>query len=144
MTLTEDVQKRETAMFSIKKITAVLALVGAVAAPHAATAQNAEAELGQILMGMDGSGSADGGISAATGWHTCDVIRTGAGWGNHYVALTCTTGPFTNKWHIMRAAQKDAMLATALSAAASNNKVQVNIGSVTSGYNEIRALYLHK
>jgi hypothetical protein len=130
-------------MFSIKKITAVLVLVGAAAAPHAALAQNAEAELGQVLMGMDGSGSVDAGIAAVTGWHTCDVIRTGAGWGNHYVALTCTTGPFTNKWHIMKAAQKDAMLATALSAAASDKKVQVNIGSVVSGYREIRALYFH-
>ena len=131
-------------MLSIKKITVVLALLGATVGPSAAFAQNAEAELGQVLMGMDGMVSADAGIAAVTGWHTCDVVRTGAGWGNHYVALTCSTGPFTNKWHIMKATQKDAMLATALSAATSNNKVQVNIGSVVSGYREIRALYLHK
>ncbi len=131
-------------MFSIKKIAAVLALVGATAAPHAAIAQNAQAELGQILMGTDGSANA--GIAAVTGWHTCGVDRTGAGWGNHYVALTCTTGPFTNKWHIISAAQKDAMLATALSAATSNKKAQVYIGPPPSpgNYNEIRALYFVK
>ena len=130
-------------MFSIKKIAAVLALVGATAAPHAANAQNAQAELGQILMGMDGSANA--GIAAVTGWHTCDVVRTGAGWGNHYVALTCPTGPFSNKWHIMKADQKDAMLATALSAATNNDNVQVYISSlIVSGYYEIQALYLHK
>ena len=99
------------------------------------------AGLGEALMSMDGS--AENALEAATGWHTCDVIRTGAGWGNHYVALTCPNGPFTNKWHKMIDNQKDPMLATALSAATSNNKVQVYIAS-GSPYNEIRALYLHK
>lgn len=83
---------------------------------------------------------------STSGWYICDIVRTGAGWGNHYAALTCPAGSFTNKWHIMKDSQKDSMLETALSAAASDGKVQVNIGPpVTSGgYNEIRALYLHK
>ena len=95
-------------------------------------------------MSMDGTPSGDAGVTAVTGWHVCDVVRTGAGWGNHYVALTCPSGPFTNKWHIMNSTQKDAMLATALSAAASGNKVQVHIAAASSGYNVIGALYLHK
>ncbi len=81
--------------------------------------------------------------SAASDWYICDIVRTGAGWGNHYVALTCPTGPFTNRWHIMISNQKDAMLKTALSAATSGTKVQVYIAS-GSPYNEVRALYLHK
>lgn len=97
--------------------------------------------LSASLMAADGT---DAGIAAATGWHVCSVVRTGAGWGNHYVALTCPSGPFTNKWHIMSAAQKDQMLATALAAATSNNDVQVYISGPVSGYNEIRAIYLHK
>ena len=141
-------------MFSFTRTTITLAFVATLVVPQMAIAQDmdadaslaADATLGQVMMGIEeqASESANADIAAATGWHVCDVVRTGAGWGNHYVALTCVSGPFTNKWHIMRANQKDAMLATALSAAVSNNKVQVNIGSVSSGYNEIRALYLHK
>jgi len=131
-------------MFTIKNTTTVLALIGALVAPLTSNADNANADLGHALMSMDGSSAADTGIAAVTGWHTCDVIRTGAGWGNHYVALTCPSGPFTNKWHIMKDNQKDAMLATALSAATSGNKVQVHIASATTGYNVIGALYLRK
>lgn len=108
----------------------------------AALAQDADAMLGAAIMSMDGS--ATDSIAVATGWHTCSVVRTGAGWGNHYVALTCPAGPFTNKWHILNAGQKDQMLATALAAATSNNDVQVYIQGAASGYNEIRALYLQK
>ena len=110
---------------------------------HAAAAPENDpvAGLGETLMSMDGS--AENAPEAPTGWHTCSIVRTGAGWGNHYVALTCPNGPFTNKWHSMIANQKDAMLATALAAATSGNKVQVYIAS-GSPYNEIRALYLHK
>lgn len=97
---------------------------------------------GEALMSMDGSTEAP--TEAATGWHVCDVVRTGAGWGNHYVALTCPSGPFTNTWHIMNDAQKDEMLATALAAATSGNQVQVYIQGASSGYNQILALYLHK
>lgn len=110
----------------------------------AALGQDADASAGvaEGLMAMDGSSAA--GTEAPTGWHVCDIVRTGAGWGNHYVALTCPTGPFTNKWHIMNTAQKDAMLATALAAVTSGNEVQVYIQAASSGYNQIRALYLHK
>jgi hypothetical protein len=131
-------------MNSIKHTTVVLALLGAIFAPVVVIAQDTEAELGQALMQLDEKGLGDASIAAATGWHVCEIVRTGAGWGNHYVALTCPTGPFTNKWHIMKDAQKDAMLATALSAAAASKKVQVNIGTATSGYNVIRAIYFHK
>lgn len=131
-------------MLTIKNTTTALALVGILAAPFTSYAGDAGADIGHALMSMDGTTSGDAGIAAATGWHTCSVIRTGAGWGNHYVALTCPSGPFTNKWHIMKDNQKDAMLATALSAATSNNKVQVHIAAASSGYNVIGALYLHK
>ena len=121
----------------------VSALCLALLAPRAAWAQESAAAsaLGEALMSMDGS--AENAIEAATGWHVCDVVRTGAGWGNHYVALTCPSGPFTNKWHRMISNQKDPMLATALAAATSGKKVQVYIAS-GSPYNEIRALYWHK
>lgn len=129
--------------FRVPRITLLLALL--VFVPAGAFAQDTDGATtaGEAVMALDGT-SAD--IEAPTAWHTCDVVRTGAGWGNHYVALTCPAGPFTNKWHIMNDAQKDAMLATALSAAASDNKVQVYIQAASGGssYNEIRALYLHK
>lgn len=111
-----------------------------VAEEGAGTGENMSAAA-EALMSLDGSTEAA--TEAPTGWHICDIVRTGAGWGNHYVALTCPGGPFTNKWHIMSDAQKDQMLATALSAATSGNKVQVYIHG-QSGYNQIRALYLHK
>ena len=132
-------------MFDIRKILTASAIVAASLTGAAAQAQEADATLGEAIMMMDGT-AGDAGIDAATGWHTCDVVRTGAGWGNHYVALTCSTGPFTNRWHIMTAAQMDAMLATALAAATADERVQVNIGPAQSGssYNVIRALYLHK
>lgn len=129
-------------MYPLKRIVIAFALVGTVALPLTLHAQDTETDLGHALMSLDGSEQES--AEAATGWHTCNVVRTGAGWGNHYVAITCTTGPFTNKWHIMESAQEDAMLATALAAAASNNKVQVNILAMSSGYNKIRALYLSK
>lgn len=127
----------------LKVTAAAAALCLALLAPGPATSQEAAADssLGEALMSMDGS--AEDATEAPTGWHTCDVIRTGAGWGNHYVALTCSTGPFSNKWHIMIDNQKDAMLATALAAATSGKRVQVYIAS-GSPYNQIRALYWHK
>ncbi len=129
-------------MTYLKTFLSVAGLSAALAS-GGATAQDIDASLAESLMASDGS--VTDGIAAATGWHTCSVVRTGAGWGNHYVALTCPSGPFTNKWHIMRADQKDPMLATALAAATSNNDVQVYIAASSgSGYNEIRALYLHK
>ncbi len=115
------------------------AIVSAFALPG--MAQETDAGLAQALQGADGS---DSSIAAVTGWNVCSVVRTGAGWGNHYVALTCPNGPFVNKWHILSAAQKDQMLATALAAATSDNDVQVYIGGPVSGYNEIRAIYLQK
>ncbi len=128
---------------------AALIFALALGAPAAALAQDA-GQAGQMggaadaLMSLDGT-APDTGIAAETGWHSCDVVRTGAGWGNHYVALTCPQGPFTNKWHILNNAQKDAMLATALAAATSDNQVQVFIQSGSGGaYNEIQALYLQK
>ena len=132
-------------MTTIPKAIAALALaLGlAAAAPAAGLAQETDLGLVEALQSMDGSAAPGAGIAVATGWHTCTVVRTGAGWGNHYIALTCPSGPFTNKWHIMEAAQKDPMLATALSAAVSDKKVQVYIQSA-SGYNKIRALYWHK
>lgn len=128
---------------NFRLIWVVPALCFALLIPQAAWAQENDtaSALGEALMSMDGS--AENGPEAPTGWHTCAVVRTGAGWGHHYVALTCTTGPFTNKWHRMKANQKDAMLATALAAATSGKKVQVNIASA-SPYNEIQALYWHK
>ncbi len=132
-------------MFSIGKTAVLGAFVWSMAASTGALSQDLDAGLADSLMAMDGSVSGDAGIAAATGWNTCSVARTGAGWGNHYVALTCPGGPFTNKWHIMENSQKDAMLATALSAATSNNDVQVYIAAGASGsYNVIRALYLQK
>ena len=123
---------------------AALALALGLGAPGGATAQEAAGNaMAHALMSMDGS-APDAGVAAATGWHTCAVVRTGAGWGNHYAALTCPAGPFTNRWHILSAAQKDQMLATALAAATSDNRVQVYIQGSSSGYNEIRALYLQK
>ncbi len=132
-------------MITITKATAALALALALAvvAPAPGLAQETDLGLDEALQSKDGS-APHAGIAVATGWHTCTVVRTGAGWGNHYVALTCPSGPFTNKWHIMDDAQKNQMLATALSAATSDNKVQVYILSASSGYNKIRALYLHK
>ena len=131
-------------MKSLKNTTIVLALIGSIAVPLTSNAENTGVDVGHALMAMDGSAPKDAAITAATGWHVCDVIRTGAGWGNHYVALTCPSGPFTNKWHIMKDNQKDAMLATALAAATSGNKVQVHIAAASSGYNVIGAIYLHK
>lgn len=128
-------------MTTMSKATAALALALA-AAPAAGLAQETDLGLVEALQSVDGS-APDAGIAVPTGWHTCTVVRTGAGWGNHYIALTCPSGPFTNTWHIMSAAQKDQMLATALSAAASDHKVQVYIQSQT-GYNLIRALYWQK
>jgi hypothetical protein len=130
-------------MLSIKT-TKAMALIATMAIPFNSLAQNAGGDVGHALMTMDGTAAGEAGISAATGWHTCDVIRTGAGWGNHYVALTCTSGPFTNKWHIMKNNQKDAMLATALSAITSGKKAQVHISAASSGYNVIGALYVVK
>lgn len=132
-------------MITMSKATAALALALALAvvSPAPGLAQETDLGLVEALQSMDGS-APDAGIAVATGWHTCTVVRTGAGWGNHYVALTCPSGPFANKWHIMNAGQRDQMLATALSAATSDNKVQVYIQGASSGYNEIRALYLHK
>lgn len=132
-------------MFSIGKTTTLMAFIGSMATATAAFSQQLDAGLADSLMAMDGSVSGNAGIAAVTGWNTCSVVRTGAGWGNHYVALTCPGGPFTNKWHIMDNTQKDAMLATALSAATSNNDVQVYIAAGAPGsYNVIRALYLQK
>ena len=94
----------------------------------------------QAVMMLDGT-APDADAAAVTGWHVCDVTRTGAGWGNHYAALTCPNGPFTDKWHIISAAQKDQMLATALAALASGKQVQVYIGAQTGGYQELLAFY---
>lgn len=123
--------------------TTVAALAVAITLPAAAAAQETMevTDVAEGLMSMDGS--VEAATEAPGGWHNCQVVRTGAGWGNHYAALTCPSGPFTNTWHIISAAQKDEMLATALAAAASDNEVQVFIHE-QSGYNEIRALYLHK
>jgi hypothetical protein len=130
--------------FTAAAAAAAMALGLAAGGPAAAQDADADAQaMAEALMSMDGSGP-DAGVAAATGWHTCDVIRTGAGWGNHYAALTCPSGGFTNKWHILNAGQKDAMLATALAAATSEERVQVYIQAMSSGYNEIRALYLRK
>lgn len=129
-------------MFMNMKAVTALILAGAMASGGMAVSQDADSSLGEALMALDGSAT-DAGIDVATGWHTCDVIRAGAGWGNHYVALTCPNGPFVNKWHILSGAQKDAMLATALAAATSAKRVQVNIGVIPGVYNEIRALYWH-
>jgi len=130
-------------MFNLKSITTAAAIV--LATSGFSTAQDAAPDAGVTDTIMSFDGTADETITAVTGWHICSIVRTGAGWGNHYVALTCPNGPFTNKWHIMRADQKDAMLATALSAATAGKKVQVNIGAVPSGttYRQINALYFH-
>lgn len=128
------------------KIRKALVVLGmALSVPQIAAAQDApqampDPGLGASLMNLDGS--AENATEAPTGWHTCDVVKTGAGWGNHYVALTCPAGPFTNRWHVMIANQKEAMLATALAAATSGKRVQVYIAN-GSPYNEIRALYWH-
>ena len=131
-------------MITMCKVAAAAVALGiAVGSPAAGLAQETDMGLAEAIMSTDGS-TPEADIAAATGWHNCTVVRTGAGWGSHFVALTCPSGPFTNKWHIMNAAQKDQMLATALSAATSDNEVQVYIQQTSSGYNEIRALYLHK
>ena len=143
-------------MFSIKQTTTALVLIGTIAIPLASNAQDYEPEFydedvpelyDQELPEFydeDLMEAGDAVIAAATGWHLCDVKRTGAGWGNHYAALTCPQGPFTNKWHILENSQKEAMLATALTAATSDDRVQVYIAPASSGYNVIRALYLYK
>lgn len=132
-------------MNSIKITTATLAFIGALANAGSIMAQDANTQLGDALMQMDAAAATDSTIAAATGWHICEITRTGAGWGNHYVALTCNTGPFQNKWHILNGDQKDAMLAAALAAASNNEEVQVNIAPATppSPYNVIRALYYY-
>lgn len=128
-------------MFNLKSISTALALV--LATGGFAAAQDAAPDAGAAAAIMSLDGTADESIAAVTGWHICSVVRTGAGWGNHYAALSCPNGPFTNKWHIMRDDQKDAQLATALSAATSGKKVQVHIGNVVNGYRELSALYFH-
>lgn len=126
-------------MTSTKDIRVVLAFALALALPAAGHAQEGGDTSGMAegLMRLDGT--AEAGTEAPTGWYDCDVNRTGAGWGNHYVALTCPS--INNEWHILSNAQKDAMLATALAAATSDNQVQVYVQE-QSGYNQILALYL--
>ncbi len=123
-----------------------IALAGTLAlAPGLAAAQEDAMPAGfaDVIMTSDGS-APDAGVQAVTGWHICDVIRAGAGWGHHYAALTCGSAGFTNKWHRMIAGQEDAMLATSLTAAAADERVQVYIHGTGTTYNEIRALYIRK
>ena len=79
-------------MISIKH-TAIALGTAMLLAGGAAQAQNADGGMAEAIMSLDGSASVGGGIAVATGWHVCSVARTGAGWGNHYVALTCPSGP---------------------------------------------------
>lgn len=74
-------------------------------------------------------------------WYTCDINRTGPGWGNIYIALSDRAGSFTNQWFKARDDQKKEMLDTALMAMSHNFKVQVAIDHATAPYGTILALY---
>lgn len=61
---------------------------------------------------------------AAPAWHTCEVVKTGAGWGNVYIRVHETSSAFPDKTCLALASQEKEMLAVALTAKANNRNVQ--------------------
>ena len=113
-------------------------LVVALAAPSVAQDPIQANPLGELLQ-LEGDTES---TEALPGWNTCNVVRTGAGWGNHYAMLACP-GEST-QWFQMNAAQKDAMLATALSAISTSKDLRVYAGAKPTGssYHELLAVYI--
>lgn len=107
---------------------------------QAANGDNRQTTDGEALMrAADGDDAAE---SRATSeeWRTCNVNRTGAGWGNIYLRLTCNG--VSERWFIARSDQKKEMLATALTAITTGKQVQAYLLHKPSGYHEVRACYV--
>lgn len=92
-----------------------------------------------LMLEADGDTAAET-RAPAEGWRTCTVVRTGAGWGNVYLRLTCNG--VSERWFIARGDQKKLMLATGLTAITTSKQVQVYLEHKSSGYHEIKACYL--
>ena len=113
------------------------------AAGAADVAVGPEQVLGEALMEMEGRVSQAPGVALAAGWFTCDVHRTGPGWGNVYLRLSSSS--FSQRWFKARDGQKKEILAAGLTAISSGKRVQVYVtGTAISPYGEIRACYVLK
>ena len=108
-----------------------------------ASASADDVDLGEALMHLEGQLSNDGSAALAAGWFTCNVHRTGPGWGNVYLRLSSSS--FTQRWFRAQATQKKEILAAGLTALSAGKKVQVYVtGTAPSPYGEIRACYVLK
>ncbi len=110
---------------------------GETAAGSAEVAGGPEKDLGEALMEMEGADLA----GAPSNWFSCEVHRTGPGWGNVYLSLS--SSKFSQRWFIARDDQKKEMLAAGLTAISSKKKVQVYLTG-TAPYTRIRACYVLK
>ena len=116
---------------------------GETAAGLAEVAGGSEQDMGEALMEMEPRERSPGESTRASGWFTCDIHRTGAGWGNIYLRLSSSS--FTQRWFRARDDQKKEMLAVGLTALSSNKKVRVYVtGTGPPPYGEIRACYVRK
>lgn len=105
-----------------------------------ANGDNRQTTDGEALM-LEAEGDTAAETRAPTeGWRTCTVVKTGAGWGNVYLRLTCNG--VSERWFIARGDQKKLMLATGLTAITTSKQVQVYLEHKSTGYHEIRACYL--
>ena len=95
---------------------------------------------GEALMRADEGDTATESRATSEEWRTCNVTRTGAGWGNVYLKLTCNGVPET--WFIARSDQTKEMLATALTAITTGKQVRAYLAHRPSGYHEVRACYI--
>lgn len=111
-----------------------------IAACSTANGGDRETTDGEALMREADGESATDTRAPAEGWRTCNVNRTGAGWGNVYIRLTCNGVP--ENWFIARSDQTKEMLATALTAITTSKQVRVFIEHRPSGYHEIKACYI--
>lgn len=119
------------------------AQAGEAPAGSAEVADGPEKDLGEALMEMEGRVSQAPGVALAAGWFTCDVHRTGPGWGNVYLRLSSSS--FSQRWFKARDGQKKEILAAGLTAISSGKRVQVYVtGTAISPYGEIRACYVLK
>lgn len=89
-----------------------------------------------MALALGGAGNA----VAQAGWYTCDVSKTGAGWGNIYLHLGCGSA-ITPRWFVAGSDQANEMLATALTAVSAQKSVQVYLTG-SQAYSEIRACYV--
>jgi len=84
--------------------------------------------------------------SAQADWFTATVTRTGMGGSSAFIALTdqAASPAFTDQWFIMSPSVQNAMLATALTAAANGSAVQVNIDAVgvPPAYSTVMSMYM--